>query len=934
MSFHLKHGIFLIVSLVLLVSSTGFGDDHWGPCPASPAVVNPPMLSPFQSVLALRGEWDFVADTNLLGRHRMGKGPEWNEPDWSQVRTLHVPGCWEAQGVGEPGISETWDPLFDRIPRPINHKYMGAGRYRKQIDIPKDWDGKRVWLKVGGVRTEAWIWVNKKRVAHLNTFCGTYKYDITDHVVPGEQVEIIATVRNDSPSRKGCMAAYHRFGGFYRDIELEATPQTRIDDVWVQGRLDRKGARVHVSIRHEGNSDPGTLEVAAALATLNGERVATFQHPITLNADGTADLAVETTLMPFHAWTPENPFLYLAEVVLLQNGVPVHGWVERFGVRKLEVKGDRFYLNNEPFFMRGYGDDYIYPLTLISPPDREAHRKHLDIARRAGFNYVRHHTHCEIPEFFEAADEAGILIQPELPYYHDITTEAFSFDPLCDLQELYRHYRRYVSFASYCTGNEGHLGSPVDKEVYAWAKQNDPDRIMQHQDGGCNTPDNADYDTPNSYGGMATSIVPWKRGTFDALTMPFIAHEYLNLGIKMDPRTEPLFTGVIPAPRSMENYEASLVQAGLNRTWGDRCLRAAHGLQGYYQKQGIEQARLDPACDGYSYWTIIDVMVNQENTYTGQGFLNAFWEPKEGGLTPEEFFAFNGPTVLLADLDGINAVLTAGESVAVPLWISHFAAEPLNDAVLTWTLAAGGNPLLSGEFDAGSFSPGDVRQAGTITLETPSVVTPVKATLQVTVNKTDISNHWDFWLFPARQEQPGNDIAATEDLFPEIARRYPGAAQLGTAEAEKASLVIASENHPALTDTSLTGKRVLIIGAAEGEPNIKLGWWSLGNQLGTAFESHPLFGDFPVEESISPLWFRLIKKGMPLPLNAEEGQVEHIVIGEGRKNYFTYLYRQKQEHSLPRLHSHGLDLLNGTPEADSLLDNLLDYMRTDAFIQF
>ena len=64
-------------------------------------------------------------------------------------------------------------------------------------------------------------------------------------------------------------------------------------------------------------------------------------------------------------------------------------------MRKIEVRGSRFFSNNKPFFVRGYGDDFVYPLTLVSPASREEHRRHLAIARRAGFNYVRLHTHCE-----------------------------------------------------------------------------------------------------------------------------------------------------------------------------------------------------------------------------------------------------------------------------------------------------------------------------------------------------------------------------------------------------------------------------------------------------------------------------------------------------------------------------------------------------------
>ena len=330
--------------------------DHWGACRAWPAVVNPVAVSPLQQVISLRGKWDFVTDPGLYGRHRMGKGPGWNEPDWRGVRSIEVPGCWEAQGVGEAGMSQTWDLPFDRIPRPLNHVYMGTVRYRRSVDIPKDWRGKRIWLKVGGVRTEAWFWVNKQRVAHLNTYCGSYKYDITDLVRPGESAEIVATVRNDTPSRKGCKAAFHRFGGFYRDIELEATPVTWIDDVWVRSDISKPSALVNVSVGHAGAVQTEKLGLEILVKSLDNRPVGKLRQFVTLDGKGAAELVCELPLKEVGLWSPETPNLYLAEVTLLAGDAPVHGWVERFGLRKLEVRGGRFFLNGKPFFIRGYGD--------------------------------------------------------------------------------------------------------------------------------------------------------------------------------------------------------------------------------------------------------------------------------------------------------------------------------------------------------------------------------------------------------------------------------------------------------------------------------------------------------------------------------------------------------------------------------------------------
>lgn len=111
------------------------------------------------------------------------------------------------------------------------------------------------------------------------------------------------------------------------------------------------------------------------------------------------NISLNVALDPFRAWSPEAPNLYRADVVLALDGQPIDGWVERFGVRKWEVRGASLYLNNQKFFIRGFGDDCVYPLTLASPASRDTHLAHLRLAKAYGFNYVRLHTHCEVPEY-------------------------------------------------------------------------------------------------------------------------------------------------------------------------------------------------------------------------------------------------------------------------------------------------------------------------------------------------------------------------------------------------------------------------------------------------------------------------------------------------------------------------------------------------------
>ena len=238
------------------------GVDTWAGIKPLPAVVNPVGREASPYFISLRGEWEFVTQPKAFcRRYRHTKTPfakvdeqtpaicrSRMDTPWTEARKIQVPGAWEAQGVGEPGMSIPWDPLWDSSPKKINHIYMGEGWYRKDVVLPSGWNGKKVWLKIGGVKSQGWFWVNKHPVAWVDNYCGTYKYDITPFVKLGETNRLIVCVNNALPSRKGLMSNVHRWGGIYRDVELEATPETRIDDAWVRGDFDKREAELHVTI--------------------------------------------------------------------------------------------------------------------------------------------------------------------------------------------------------------------------------------------------------------------------------------------------------------------------------------------------------------------------------------------------------------------------------------------------------------------------------------------------------------------------------------------------------------------------------------------------------------------------------------------------------------------------------------------------------------
>ena len=163
----------------------------------SPAVVNPAIRSPLRATLRLGGQWDFRTDPKLEG-----EAAGWQQPGKAlpSAQPIQVPACWEAQGVGQPGLSSANNKyVYEPTNVKLRAAYTGAAWYKKEVAIPSEWSGKQIWLKPGGVNAQGWIWVGGMFVAHDCAYCGTWKYNITDLVVPGKNATIAILARNDVP---------------------------------------------------------------------------------------------------------------------------------------------------------------------------------------------------------------------------------------------------------------------------------------------------------------------------------------------------------------------------------------------------------------------------------------------------------------------------------------------------------------------------------------------------------------------------------------------------------------------------------------------------------------------------------------------------------------------------------------------------------------
>ena len=886
------------------------------PREAIPAIVNPALRSTLRQTISLDGSWNFAMDP-----HNQGDKEKWFSPEVALPNKIdiQVPGSWESQYVGGVGVSVSVTP--EQVNRPLSGSYVGTGWYKKEVVLPGHWSDKEIWLKIGGVHAQGWIWVNGTFLNHDACYCGTYKYRITDLINPADRkVIVVVKTRNDVPSGKGLFGWLHRFGGLYRSVEIDATPPILVDYAYVEGDLDRKSAAVNVKIRSTKSTN-ASAEVQVQISTLDGIVAGRATKSISLDSSQTQDVVLNASLNPFYSWSPEHPGLYRADITLRVNGREIDGWVERFGVRKWEKRNGNFYLNNQKYFVRGYGDDWVYPWTICSPASKDYHKEHLKLARSFGFNYVRHHTHCEIPEFYEAADEMGIMVQPELPYYGSRPSAGAEgwFRPKEDLKELVTHYRRYVSLSTYCTGNEGHLGSPIDKEIYALAKQLDPTRLFLHQDGGQSTPDNSDFRTG--------PVSIWAPGTMDD-SMPFFAHEYMNLAIDRDPRTAWKYFGAQMPPLPAQRFLKELQESCLSVKWGEDILDSGRYLQRLWQKEGLESARLDPVCDGYIYWTMMDV-----DFFSDQGLLDQFWHVKK--TTPLYFREFNRPTALLAahenrPIGAEQRILAEGDELKVDWWISHFNETPLSNADFTWILQSSNDILGSGSIKNIKANVGDVKYIGSTSYKIPNIKKPVNAKLTATLEGTDILNSWEIWMFPRIQIDRDfvKGLASTENVYKALIDQYPGLTKLDKSITNAPDIILTDRLDGSTLEALEKGKAVILLRLFGPTPGFKLGWWGINAQTGTAIADHLAFGDFPHDGYLNHLFFRLINSSIKCS-DDEFKEVEKIMVGHGNQGYLAHVFQAKAGNG--RLLASGLNLLTDNPESIYLLHQFIQYVRSPYF---
>lgn len=194
--------------------------------------------------------------------------------------------------------------------------------------------------------------------------------------------------------------------------------------------------------------------------------------------------------------------------------------------------------------------------------------------------------------------------------------------------------------------------------------------------------------------------------------------------------------------RNLELFQEDLFDRGMG-TLAPDFLRASGKLQALCYKHEIEKMLRTPKYAGFQLLSL--------NDYPGQGtalvgVLNAFWEEK-GYITAEEFRQFCAPTVLLSRMD--KFVFKNNETFKARVEVAHFGEHPLKNMKAIWRIKDPYGKIISkGSLSEKDITIGNCQSLGEVSFPLHSLAKAQKLNFEVKFQGTDITNNWDFWVYP------------------------------------------------------------------------------------------------------------------------------------------------------------------------------------------
>ena len=434
--------------------------------------------------LSLEGTWKFNWVANADERPTDFYKTDLDDSKWNNIQ---MPGNWEMLGYGQPEYVNNgfaWRGHFDQQPPAVPTKDNHVGSYRREINIPSNWDGKRVIAHFGSVTSNIYLYVNGKFAGYAEDSKVAAEFDITPFLKKGKNLIAFQTFRWCDGS--WCEDQdFWRLSGPARENYLYARSKDhRLLDVRVETDLKNnyKDGYLNITAKVQGNTlayfglyDPDGKEVIVTGTDNVKNGVAKYQ------------LRVKNV----RKWSAETPNLYTLVVSPIQNGgmyLPYEIVQVKVGFRKVEIKNKQFLVNGQPVLLKGANRHEIDPDEGYNLSEQRMIQD-IMMMKRMNINAVRTCHYPDDPRWYDLCDKYGLYVVAEanqeshgFQYGDDAAAKKPEFAK--QIMERNQHnvsmFYNHPSIVTWSMGNETVMGDNF-LQAYKWIKSQDKTRPVQYE---------------------------------------------------------------------------------------------------------------------------------------------------------------------------------------------------------------------------------------------------------------------------------------------------------------------------------------------------------------------------------------------------------------------------------------------------------------------
>lgn len=434
--------------------------------------------------MSLDGTWKFNWVANADQRPTDFYKTDLDDSKWKNIQ---MPGNWEMLGYGQPeyvNVGFGWRGHFDQQPPAVPTKDNHVGSYRREINIPANWDGKRVIAHFGSITSNIYLYVNGQFAGYAEDSKVAAEFDITPYLKKGKNLIAFQTFRWCDGS--WCEDQdFWRLSGPARENYLYARSKDhRLLDVRVETELKNnyKDGALNITAKLQGNTlayfglyDPDGKEVIVTGTDNVRNGVAKYQ------------LRVKNV----RKWSAETPNLYTLVVSPIQNGgqyAPYEIIQVKVGFRKVEIKNKQLLVNGQPVLLKGANRHEIDPDAGYNVSEQRMIQD-IMMMKRLNINAVRTCHYPDDPRWYDLCDKYGLYVVAEanqeshgFQYGDDAAAKKPEFAK--QILERNQHnvsmFFNHPSIITWSLGNETVMGDNFI-QAYKWVKSQDKTRPVQYE---------------------------------------------------------------------------------------------------------------------------------------------------------------------------------------------------------------------------------------------------------------------------------------------------------------------------------------------------------------------------------------------------------------------------------------------------------------------